>query len=63
LRRFAMMIKVVDAAKELGCSYNTLMKWIKAGKIHAIKIGRFFKIEDKELERTKSKGLRIGGEK
>jgi len=54
------MVNVVDAAKELGCSYNTLMKWIKAGKIHAVKIGRFFKIEEKELERVKLRGLREG---
>jgi excisionase family DNA binding protein len=57
------MKNINDAARELSCSYQTIMKWIKTGKIHAIRIGRFYKIEDKELERIKSKGLRIGGDK
>jgi len=52
------MLKVSTVAKELGCGYLTIYRWIKAGKIKAVKIGRFWKIEEKELERIKKEGLR-----
>ena len=43
----------------LGISTNTLYAWIKAGKIKAVKIGRFWHISHDEVERIVKNGMEV----
>ncbi len=42
-----------DAAKETGVHRSTLWRWIRAGKLHSLKMGREVLIEKAELERLR----------
>ena len=43
----------------LSISANTLYAWIKAGKIKAVKIGRFWHISHEEVERIAKHGIEV----
>jgi len=47
---------VGQAAKELGMPYQTLMSWIRKGKIVAVRKGWFWLISDKEIKRVRRGG-------
>lgn len=47
-----MLLSTGQAAKRLGVTRGTVLNWIKAGHIKALKIGpKVYKIEEKEVER------------
>jgi len=52
------MLKISDVAQALGYRYISVYRWVQSGRIKAIRIGGRWRIEEKELERIKSKGLR-----
>ena len=48
-----MLLKPETVAEELQISVYTIKEWIKKGKIKAVKVGRFWRIPEEELERLK----------
>ena len=44
---------VTQAAKELGFSRQTVLKWITQKKINAFRIDRVFRIPEREIKRIK----------
>jgi|GEM_PF-3255123 len=40
-----------EAAKRLGVTRMTVLRWIRAGKIRAYKIGREYRIPESEIKR------------
>jgi len=51
------MKKVDEIAKELNFERHTIYKYIKNGKIKAVKFGKEYRIEDEEFERIKRQGV------
>ncbi len=47
-------LKVTEAAKELGFSRQTILAWINAGKLKAVKGIKEYRIPEEEIERIKS---------
>lgn len=50
-------LRVKEAAERLDRSLMTIHRWITAGKLNAIKIGKFWEISEEEIERVKREGL------
>lgn len=50
------MLTPKEVGKMIGVSKVTVIKYIHQGKIHAIRIGKSFKIEEQEAERIKKEG-------
>lgn len=51
------MLSTKQSAEELGVHEKTIYYWIKQKKLKAIKIGRNYKVEEKEIEKIKKEGL------
>jgi len=47
------VLSTEDAAKQLGIGYATLYRWLKAGKINAVRIGGRTLIPTSEIGRLK----------
>lgn len=54
------LISITEAAKLLNVTRVTLFKWLKGGKVEAIKIGRHWKIRQSEIENIMTYGLETG---
>lgn len=52
------MLSTKKASEQIGVHEKTVFLWIKQGKIIATKIGRNYKIDEKEIEYIKVNGLR-----
>lgn len=50
-------LRTKEAAERLDRSLMTIHRWIAAGKLKAIKIGKFWEISEEEIERVKREGL------
>lgn len=48
-----MLLKPETVAQELQMSVYTIKDWIKKEKIKAVKVGRFWRIPQEELDRLK----------
>lgn len=46
-------MKITEAARQLNRDPKTLKRWIKAGILKAVKIGRDWDIEQSEVDRLK----------
>lgn len=44
---------VVEAANELGFTRQTVLNWIKQGKIEAFKVMRDYRINEREIKRIR----------
>jgi excisionase family DNA binding protein len=44
------LYSVSEVAQHLGMSKDTIMTWIKAGRLKACRIGRFWRIRARDLE-------------
>ena len=44
------LYSVSEVAKHLGMSQDTITTWIKAGRLKASRIGRFWRIRARDLE-------------
>ena len=53
-----MLLNTKQIAKELNVNERTIWVWIKQGRIKSIRIGRNFKIDEKELQYVMQNGLR-----
>ena len=53
------MITLREAAKELRVCYNTMLKYVSSGAIHAVKIGRTYRVSEEEIERVKKEVVSI----
>lgn len=53
------MVTLREAAKELRVCYNTMLKYVSSGAIHAVKIGRTYRVSEEEIERVKREGVNI----
>jgi len=51
-----MTIGVKEAAERLGVSHWAVRRWIKSGKLRAVRLGRRVLIEPAELERLVEQG-------
>ena len=49
------MKTIKEVAKEMRVSTNTVYKWVKQGKLRAVKIDKVIRIPESELE-AKAKG-------
>jgi putative resolvase len=54
------LLRVNRAAHELGLHPFTVRKWIKAGKIQAIRVGNEARVPRSEIERLAGKTVRAG---
>ena len=45
------MYTVTEVAKQFSVSRQTVLKWIKAGKIKAVKVVKVYRIPNEEIER------------
>ena len=46
-----------EVCEELGISYNSVRKYIRLGLIHAIKMGKSYRVSEEEIERIKREGI------
>ena len=46
-----------EVCVELDLSYNTVRKYIRLGLIHAIKMGKSYRVSEEEIERVKREGI------
>lgn len=53
------MYTVQQVCEYLHTSVTTMYAWIKAGKIKAVKIGRFWYISKTEIERITQQGISV----
>ena len=53
------MVTLREAAKELRVCYNTMLKYVSSGAIHAVKIGRTYRVSEEEIERVKREGVNL----
>jgi excisionase family DNA binding protein len=44
-----MLLKIKQAAAELGIAAKTLRKWIKTGQLKAVRLGRQWRVDADEL--------------
>jgi excisionase family DNA binding protein len=44
------LFSIADVAERLGMSTYTIRDWIKAGRLKATRIGRFWRIRESDLE-------------
>ncbi len=57
------LLSVKEAAEHLGCSEALLRKWIYAGKLPTVKVGRLTRIRQSDIEAWVRVGLQpIGKE-
>ena len=52
-----LLYSIGEVAKLLGVSPITVRKWIKQGKIHAIKLGRKYAIPATEIDKIIDRGV------
>lgn len=52
-----MNLKEVSSA--LGIHYNTTLKYVSLGLIHAVKIGKSYRVSYDEVERLKRDGVSV----
>lgn len=52
------MLKRKEVAKKLNASDKSVWRWIKQGRIKAVKIGQQYKVEESEVEYVRTHGLR-----
>ena len=45
-----MLLKIAEAAGQLGIAKKTLRKWIREGKISGVYLGRQWRIDSRDLE-------------
>lgn len=38
-------MRISECRKILGCDIRTILRWVKTGKIKAIRVGRLFKVD------------------
>lgn len=48
-------LTVEQVANDLGFKTRTIHKWIKEGKINALKVGREYRINEQEYEKFKQR--------
>ncbi len=53
------MYSLKDAAILLGVHVNTIRRWIKEGKIKAVKMGKNWKIPSEEMNRVSKEGVKL----
>lgn len=51
------MLTIEDVAKELRLNSMTIFRHLQSGKIKGVKIGRAWRISEKELDRIKEQGI------
>ena len=51
------MLSIKDVADALNLNPMTVFRYIKKGRIKAVKVGRDWRIESVELERIKKEGI------
>jgi excisionase family DNA binding protein len=44
------LFSIAEVAERLGMSKDTISDWIKAGRLKASRIGRFWRIRERDLE-------------
>jgi excisionase family DNA binding protein len=44
------LFSIAEVAERLGMSKDTIHNWIKAGRLKASRIGRFWRIRERDLE-------------
>ena len=53
------MYSLTEAADKVDVHVNTIRRWIKEGKIKAVKMGKNWKISEDELERVLKEGIQL----
>ena len=53
------MYSLIEAADKVDVHVNTIRRWIKEGKIKAVKMGKNWKISEDELERVLKEGIQL----
>lgn len=46
-----------EVSEVLGLHYNTVLKYVTAGLIHAVKIGKSYRVSEDEIDRIKREGI------
>lgn len=54
----AKLLTLREVAEELSVSAYTLREWIRQGRMRALKIGRDWRVEQKEMERFLDRAFR-----
>lgn len=54
------LFKPTEAADAFGVRRLTVYRWIKAGRLHAARIGRQWRITGEEIERRKRERMKHG---
>jgi excisionase family DNA binding protein len=44
-------LELADAARELGVHYQTAYRWVREGALRAVKVGKSYRVERKDLDR------------
>jgi len=57
------LMSVAQAGKALGKPRLAIYRWIKAGKVHAVKLGGFLYVPKSEVERLQHESDRAKGPK
>jgi len=50
------VFNLYEVAKELRMSYTSVIKFVRQGKINAVKVGRQWLVSEEELARIKKEG-------
>jgi excisionase family DNA binding protein len=53
------MLTLREAASELRVCYNTMLKYVSSGAVHAVKIGRTYRVSEDEILRVKKEGVEL----
>lgn len=53
------LITVKEAAARLGCSAESIWKFLRLGKLQRVKVGRMTRINDKDIEAIIRLGLQV----
>lgn len=53
------MLTLREAASELRVCYNTMLKYVSSGAVHAVKIGRTYRVSEDEIMRVKKEGVEL----
>lgn len=53
------MLTLREAASELRVCYNTMLKYVSSGAVHAVKIGRTYRVSEDEILRVKREGVEL----
>lgn len=51
------MYTIEQVCTMLNIHQNSLYKWIKQGKVNAVKVGKVYRISEEEIDRIKREGI------